>query len=276
MSSMPQMEGRAGQHLSWSSLALKALVVLLVPLVVFRFLFVDVWGGLNDAAVPILGLYLLRGEDESFFACYERLSKIWLFNECCGIQKDVTFVSALIVFILISLVCGANDAYLLFCQDPSISRWHSLVAGNGLLNLTCAALAVHMWRASFQAIPVPTPEAVEERPQPLRPIRRSSRIHETKAEADPKPSQPEQAAKRQERGQAKSAILRHLTVPMSEEEARRSRESSAERDPDRLAVPLRQSRRSSSWKLGSLFKPTPDHHRSSSQPPVVHPWLGEI
>ena len=146
MSSMPQMEGRAGQHLSWSSLALKALVVLLVPLVVFRFLFVDVWGGLNDAAVPILGLYLLRGEDESFFACYERLSKIWLFNECCGIQKDVTFVSALIVFILISLVCGANDAYLLFCQDPSISRWHSLVAGNGLLNLTCAALAVHMWR----------------------------------------------------------------------------------------------------------------------------------
>ena len=125
-SGMPRMEGRAGQHLSCSAITIKFLVVLLVPLVAFRFLFVDVWGGLNDAAVPILGLYLLRGEDENFFACYERLSKIWLFNECCGIQKDVTFVSALIVFILISLVCTANDAYLLFERGFAFA-WHALL-----------------------------------------------------------------------------------------------------------------------------------------------------
>ena len=146
MSSMPHMEGTAGQHLSWSALALKTLVVLLCPLVIFRFIFVDVWGGLNDAAVPILGLYLLRDGDQNFFACYERLSKIWLFNECCGMQKDVTFVSALVVFILVSLVCAANDAYLLLCRDPSISGWHELVAGNGLLNVVASSLAVHMWR----------------------------------------------------------------------------------------------------------------------------------
>ena len=30
----------------------------------------QVWGSLNDAAVPILGLFLLRGEDEYFFACH--------------------------------------------------------------------------------------------------------------------------------------------------------------------------------------------------------------
>ena len=120
----------------------------------------QVWGSLNDAAVPILGLFLLRGEDEYFFAChglsrhsrlsrlsgtssswsvcicvmfiicakfdvsyfgsstqhtvsnmknvnfacfaccsgdegYERMSKIWLFNECCGLQKDVPHTQTL-------------------------------------------------------------------------------------------------------------------------------------------------------------------------------------
>mmetsp|Transcript_28479 Transcript_28479/g.66805 ORF Transcript_28479/g.66805 Transcript_28479/m.66805 type:complete len:276 (-) Transcript_28479:56-883(-) len=275
MSSMPHMEGTAGQHLSWSALALKTLVVLLCPLVIFRFIFVDVWGGLNDAAVPILGLYLLRDGDQNFFACYERLSKIWLFNECCGMQKDVTFVSALVVFILVSLVCAANDAYLLLCRDPSISGWHELVAGNGLLNVVASSLAVHMWRvlhgkASFQT-KRQSAVTFEAGPQPVQPKRRTSRnLEQQKAEVERPAGKP-----------GTSKLLHHLTVPFSEEEVRRSRESSAEPVADRgtsvtASAPVRLGRRSSSWKLGNLFKPAAEHHRSSSQPPVVHPWLGDV
>mmetsp|Transcript_41947 Transcript_41947/g.99934 ORF Transcript_41947/g.99934 Transcript_41947/m.99934 type:complete len:283 (+) Transcript_41947:48-896(+) len=282
MSSMPRMEGTAGQHLSWSALALKSLVVLLCPLVVFRFIFVDVWGGLNDAAVPILGLYLLREGDQNFFACYERLSKIWLFNECCGMQKDVTFVSALVVFILVSLVCAANDAYLLLCRDPSISGWHELVAGNGLLNVFGASLAIHMWRvlhgkAGFQT-KRQSAVTFEAGPQPVQPKRRTSRILEQqKAEAAPKKAEVERPTGKP----GTSKLLHHLTVPLSEEEVRRSRESSAEPVTERgtsvaASVPIRLGRRSSSWKLGNLFKPAAEHHRASSQPPVVHPWLGDV
>ena len=43
---------------------------------------------------PVLGLFLLRGEDENFSLCYDRLSKIWLFNECC-IQNNVPGRSAM-------------------------------------------------------------------------------------------------------------------------------------------------------------------------------------
>lgn len=275
---MPTMAGRAGRDLQFCSSTLKFLVVLLVPVVLIRFLFLDVWGSLNDVAVPVLGLFLLRGEDENFNACYERLTKVWLFNECCGVQKDVTFVSALTVFVLISLVCGLNDIYLLYLHDPSVMKWPGLVATNGTADFVCMAVAVHMWRilhgmAQFQTMrvsvvsfePAQGTQATQAQP-------RTSRGPSKELEIEDESLLRVSPAKRPDRDPrgSSAAIIRHLTVPLPEDE-RHSRESSAERDSSKssLKVPLREKRRHRSWMLGNLFTRSPQaEHRSSSQPPV--------
>lgn len=266
---MPIMAGRAGRDLQWCTTTLKILVVLLVPVVLIRFLFLDVWGSLNDAAVPILGLFLLRGEDEYFFACYERMSKIWLFNECCGLQKDVTFVSALTVFVLISIVSGLNDLYLLCLHDPSVTKWPGLVASNAVADFVCTAIAVHMWRvlhgmAEFQKVV----SIVEPTAQSQRASRAPSKELEMDSESLLRVS-PTKRSDRELRGSS-AAIIRHLTVPVPLEDADRSRESSQERSSSNsLRVPLREKRRHHSWMLGKIFTRSPhNEHRSSSQPPV--------
>ncbi|CAJ1356424.1 unnamed protein product [Effrenium voratum] len=273
---MPSMGGRAGRDLQSCTLGVKALVVILVPIVLVRFLFLDVWGSVNDAAVPILGLFLLRGEDECFRACYERLSKIWLFNECCGVQQDVTFISALTIFALIALVSGLNDFYLLWLRDQAIMKWPGLVALNGILDLLCATVAVHMWRilhgmASFQTMRTVVTFVDDDEGQ-----QQSSRVVSKELEIDAETLlrvSPTKRPEREPKGRgASAAIIRNLTVPMPSEESekRRSRESSSERDLNALT---REKRRSRSWLLSNVFNRSPhahSEHRSSSQPPASH------
>lgn len=270
---IPSMAGRAGRDLRCCSTTLKILVVLLVPVVFVRFLFLDVWGSLNDAAVPILGLFLLRGEDECFFACYERLSKIWLFNECCGIQKDVSFVSALTVFILISVVSGLNDLYLLYLGDESVMKWPALVAGNGLADFLCAALAVHMWRvlhgmAQFQNQAPATVVSFAGAASPGVQSKKTSRAPSKELQIDHEGPLVSPAKRSEQPRGSSAALIRHLTVPVDDERAH-SRENSAERGASSLRVP-RERRRHRSWMLGNLFTRSPQHeHRASSQPPAA-------
>mmetsp|Transcript_69454 Transcript_69454/g.192197 ORF Transcript_69454/g.192197 Transcript_69454/m.192197 type:complete len:413 (-) Transcript_69454:216-1454(-) len=90
---------------------LKVFVLLLGPSVVGRFLTGDFWGGVNASAGPIVGIFLLKDEDWCFAQLYAKISRIWLVEECCGVQRGTNFTYTLSIFLLISFVNGLLDLY---------------------------------------------------------------------------------------------------------------------------------------------------------------------
>lgn len=144
------MDGKAGHDLKLCLQVLKVLVLLLVPLVMGRFITLDAWGGLNDMAVPILGIYLLREEDQVFTKCYESLSSISILDEFCGMKKGVSFVHALAAFMLIAALNSLNDLYMFITQQALTFpewTWSGLFCGACcVIDLAAAAVAMLMWR----------------------------------------------------------------------------------------------------------------------------------
>lgn len=140
-------QGPAAERLTRCISALKVLVVLLVPLVACRLALLDFWGALNEISVPAVGVFLLKGEDPRFSACYRNLSRIWLFNEFCGIQGAMSFAQALTIFGFVAGVNALNDISYLLTEDVKIKSSFGLVLiSNCVVDMACAWLAWHIWR----------------------------------------------------------------------------------------------------------------------------------
>mmetsp|Transcript_140223 Transcript_140223/g.436081 ORF Transcript_140223/g.436081 Transcript_140223/m.436081 type:complete len:369 (-) Transcript_140223:21-1127(-) len=131
----------------WLTL-LKVFVVLLWPSVAVRLVAGDFWGGLNASAGPVIGIFLLKDEDPRFALCYEYLSRIWLVNECCGVQRSMSFTYTLSIFMLINLVNGLLDAYQFvtsgFDTDTPIGVALSACLGS---EVACVAVCVQIQKA---------------------------------------------------------------------------------------------------------------------------------
>lgn len=123
---------------------LKLLIILLVPLCLGRLCTGDIWGGLNAAAGPITGIFLLKDEGPAFGYLYAQLSSVWLVQECCGLERGVPFEYALFIFTIIVGLCSCGDAYA-WCYSASSTTHLQRVASHFLISsAACEGAAAYV------------------------------------------------------------------------------------------------------------------------------------
>lgn len=142
--SMHELTHLTSDRLKLLTHVLKTFVVLLVPCCLGRLCTGDFWGGVNAAAGPITGIFLLKDEGP-FFAClYEKLSTIWLVQECCGLERGVPFEYALFIFTIIVGLCALSDAFTWCSSSAGSSRLGRLASQVLAGSAACEAIAAYV------------------------------------------------------------------------------------------------------------------------------------